>query len=125
MPATTVWSRFAVNAACVKTGTPLISGAAIRYQGQLTVFDTRTPTSPCYACLYPEAGEELENCRSNGILSPLVGIIGSFMALEAVKLLSGVGQPLIGRLLRLDAKSGELIVTQLQRDPACPVCQQH
>lgn len=115
-------TRFAVNAACVKTRTPLVSGAAIRYEGQVSVFDARDQQSPCYACLYPEAGEELENCRSNGILAPVVGVIGSYMALEAVKLLAGVGTPLTGRLLRLDAKSGELSVTRVKRDPACPVC---
>ncbi|MGH8307233.1 MAG: HesA/MoeB/ThiF family protein [Gammaproteobacteria bacterium] len=118
-------TRFAVNTACVKTRTPLISGAAIRYKGQMAVFDARDPASPCYACLYPEAGEELENCRSNGILAPLVGVIGSFMALEAVKLLSGAGQPLTGRLLRLDAKSGAVTVARIKKDPACPVCRQH
>lgn len=117
-------TRFAMNAACVKTGTPLISGAAIRYEGQMAVFDPRDASSPCYACLYPERGEELENCRSNGILAPVVGVIGSFMALEAVKLLSDTGQPLTGRLLRLDAKSGALTIAQIKRDPVCPVCQQ-
>ncbi|MHB8424784.1 MAG: HesA/MoeB/ThiF family protein, partial [Gammaproteobacteria bacterium] len=69
-------TRFAVNAACVGARKPLVSGAAIRYQGQLTVFDARNSSSPCYACLYPEAGEELENCRSNGILAPIVGVVG-------------------------------------------------
>ncbi|MGH8283052.1 MAG: HesA/MoeB/ThiF family protein [Gammaproteobacteria bacterium] len=117
-------TRFAVNADCVETKTPLISGAAIRYEGQMAVFDARDPASPCYACLYPETGEELENCRSNGILAPVVGIIGSFMALEAVKLLSGAGQTLTGRMLRLDAKSGAVTVAQIKKDPACPVCQQ-
>ncbi|MGH8378479.1 MAG: HesA/MoeB/ThiF family protein [Gammaproteobacteria bacterium] len=118
-------TRFAVNAACVKTRTPLVSGAAIRYEGQLSVFDARDADSPCYACLYPESGEALENCRSNGILAPLVGVIGSFMAVEAIKLITGVGQTLTGRLLRLDAKSGALSIAQIKRDPACPVCQQH
>ncbi|MGA9851398.1 MAG: HesA/MoeB/ThiF family protein [Gammaproteobacteria bacterium] len=118
-------TRFAINTACVKTGTPLISGAAIRYEGQMTVFDARDPASPCYACLYPESGEELEDCRSNGILAPLTGVIGSFMAVEAIKLIAGVGAPLIGRLLRLDAKSGEMLMTLITRDPACPVCLKH
>jgi len=115
-------TRFAVNAACVKAKTPLISGAAIRYEGQMAVFDARDAHSPCYACLYPEAGEQLENCRSNGILAPVVGVIGSFMALEAVKLLSDVGQPMTGKLLRLDAKAGVLSTSPIQRDPLCPVC---
>ena len=115
-------TRFAVNAACVAARKPLVSGAAIRYEGQMTVFDARDAASPCYACLYPESGEELENCRNNGILAPVVGVIGSFMALEAVKLITGVGTPLTGRLLRLNAKTGELAITSVKRDPACPVC---
>ncbi|MGB9429848.1 MAG: molybdopterin-synthase adenylyltransferase MoeB [Gammaproteobacteria bacterium] len=118
-------TRFALNAACVKTSTPLISGAAIRYEGQMCVFNARIATSPCYACLYPEAGEELENCRSNGILAPVVGVIGSFMAVEAVKLLSGAGRSMTGKLLRLDVKSGEVVITQMKRDPACPICRSH
>ncbi|MDE2024523.1 MAG: HesA/MoeB/ThiF family protein [Gammaproteobacteria bacterium] len=115
-------TRFAVNAACVKTRTPLVSGAAIRLEGQVAAFDARETASPCYACVYPAAGEELENCRSNGILAPLVGVIGSCMALEAVKLITGVGTPLTGRLLRLDARTGTLSMTNIKKDPACPVC---
>ncbi len=118
-------TRFAVNAACVGARKPLISGAAIRYQGQLTVFDARNSSSPCYACLYPESGEALENCRSNGILAPLAGVIGSLMAVEAIKLITGIGQPLMGRLWRLDAVTSESSISQLQRDPACPVCGVH
>jgi len=118
-------TRFAVNAACVGARKPLISGAAIRYQGQLTVFDARNSNSPCYACLYPEGGEQLENCRSNGILAPLVGVIGSLMAVEVIKLITGIGQPLIGRLWRLDAVTSESFISQLHRDPACPVCGAH
>jgi len=115
-------TRFAVNAVCMRARKPLVSGAAIRYDGQLTVFDSRDAKSPCYACLYPENGEELENCRSNGILAPLVGIIGSFMAIEAIKLISGAGQPLIGRLWRLNAANCKSSISHLTRDPACPVC---
>ncbi|HVC37660.1 MAG TPA: ThiF family adenylyltransferase, partial [Gammaproteobacteria bacterium] len=118
-------TRFAVNAACVRARKPLVSGAAIRYQGQLTVFDARNSSSPCYACLYPEAGEELENCRSNGILAPIVGVVGSLMAVEAIKLITGVGRPLTGRLWRLDAASAESSISRLKRDPACPVCGAH
>lgn len=118
-------TRFAVNAACVGARKPLISGAAIRYQGQLTVFDARNSSSPCYACLYPEGDEELENCRSNGILAPIVGVTGSLMAVEAIKLIAGIGQPLIGRLWRLDAVTSESFISRLQRDPACPVCGVH
>ena len=115
-------TRFAVNAACVEAKKPLVSGAAIRYQGQLAVFDARDLASPCYACLYGENDEELENCRQNGVLAPLTGVIGSLMAVEAIKLLAGTGKPLLGRLLRYDAQSGELRSTPFEKDPACPVC---
>lgn len=118
-------TRFAVNAASVTTRTPLVSGAAIRYEAQLTVFDPRIPSSPCYACLYEEDAEALEDCRSNGILAPLVGVIGSLMAVEAVKLLSGAGRPLIGRLLRFNARQGECTIIQLKQDPACAICHPH
>ena len=115
-------TRFAVNQACVAAGKPLVSGAALRYAGQLAVFDPRDAASPCYTCLYPEGGEELEDCRQNGVLAPLTGVIGSLMAVEALKLLTGVGMPLTGRLLRYDALTGEMHYTRLKRDPACPVC---
>ena len=115
-------TRFAVNRACVAAKTPLVSGAAIRYEGQLTVFDSRDPASPCYACLYEEGQEELENCRQNGVLAPLTGVIGSLMAVEAVKLIAATGEPLVGRLLRYDSRSGELRYTRFEKDPACPVC---
>lgn len=115
-------TRFAVNAACVAAKKPLVSGAALRYEGQLAVFDVRDAASPCYACLYEEGGEELENCRQNGVLAPLTGVIGSLMAVEAVKLLTGVGRPLTGQLLRYDAHSGETRHTSVRRDPSCAVC---
>lgn len=115
-------TRFAVNRACVAARTPLVSGAAIRYTGQLAVFDPRDPSSPCYACLYEEGHEELENCRQNGVLAPLTGVIGSLMAVETLKLLTGSGRPLLNRLLRFDAATGELATTRLEKDPACPVC---
>ena len=115
-------TRFAVNQTCIASGKPLVSGAALRYAGQLSVFDSRDGTSPCYACLYPEGGEELEDCRQNGVLAPVTGVIGSLMAVEALKLLTGVGTPSVGRLLRYDALSGEMRHTQLKRDPACTVC---
>jgi|SRR5215469_2319000 len=115
-------TRYAVNQACVAAKMPLVSGAALRYEGQLAVFDLRDAASPCYACLYEEGGEELENCQQNGVLAPLTGVMGSLMAVEAVKLLTGVGQPLTGRLLRFDALTGETRVTTVNRDPACPVC---
>lgn len=115
-------TRFAVNAACVRAGTPLVSGAAIRFDGQLTTFVPRDPSSPCYACLYQESDEELENCRSNGVLSPLTGVIGSMMAVEAIKLITGIGDTLAGRLLQYDARGATMRTTLLKRDPACPVC---
>jgi len=115
-------TRFAVNAACVAARKPLVSGAALRYEGQLSVFDLRDPLSPCYACLYEETGEELENCQRNGVLAPLTGVIGSLMAVETLKLLTGVGKPLTGQLLRYDALNGETRYTTLKRDPACQVC---
>ena len=117
-------TRFAINSACVRVRRPLISGAAVRYEGQLTAFDSRDTASPCYACLYPERGEELESCRENGVLAPLTGVIGSLMAVEAIKMLTGIGTSLVGRLLRVDARSGEIRFTKLNRDPACPVCVQ-
>ena len=115
-------TRFAVNRACVAERRPLVSGAAIRYQGQLAVFDSRDPPAPCYACLYQETGEELEDCQRNGVLAPLTGVIGSLMAVEAIKLLTGVGAPLTGQLLRYDALTGETRHTWIKKDPACPVC---
>jgi molybdopterin/thiamine biosynthesis adenylyltransferase len=117
-------TRFAVNQACVVAGKPLISGAALRYEGQLSVFDPRDAASPCYACLYPEGGEELEDCRQNGVLAPLTGVIGSLMAVEALKLITGVGTALSGRLLRYDALRGDIRYTTVRQDPACPVCRQ-
>ena len=117
-------TRYAVNSACMQAKRPLISGAAIRFEGQVSVFDTRNPTSPCYACLYPESNETLENCSSNGILAPVAGLIGCYMAAEAIKLITGTGRPLMGRLLRVDARSGETWVSRLPRDPECPACRQ-
>lgn len=115
-------TRFAVNSACVAAKKPLVSGAAIRYEGQLAVFDPRDPAGPCYACVYEEGSEELENCRQNGVLAPLTGVIGSLMAVEAIKLIAGTGKPLLRRLLRFDARSGEMRYTHFEKDPACPVC---
>jgi adenylyltransferase/sulfurtransferase len=94
----------------------------LRFEGQLTVFDARVAASPCYACLYAEGGEALESCRENGVLAPLTGVIGSLMAVEAVKLLCGVGAPLTGRLLRYDAATGDFHYSVIKKDPACPVC---
>jgi adenylyltransferase/sulfurtransferase len=114
-------TRFALNQACHDLRTPLVSGAAIRWDGQITVFDNR-PGSPCYRCLYTEDGEEELRCSENGVVAPLVGIIGAMQALEAIKLLSGVGEPLGGRLLMLDALRLQWRELRLRPDPACPVC---
>jgi adenylyltransferase/sulfurtransferase len=114
-------TRFAVNAACRARRTPLVSGAAIRMEGQVSVFSGR-PGSPCYHCLYPDEGELDESCSANGVLAPLVGVIGSIQAIEAIKLLSGAGQPLTGRLLLFDALQMEWRSVKLKADPACPVC---
>lgn len=114
-------TRYAVNRACVSRGKPLISGAAIRLEGQLGVFNN-TPQSPCYACLYPDATDVGERCSEVGVIGPLVGIIGSTQALEAVKLLTGIGEPLDGRLLLLDASTLQWHSAKLKKDPACAVC---
>jgi len=115
-------TRFAVNAACVRHRVPLVSGAAIRLEGQVAVFDARRADSPCYHCLYRD-GEELEQtCSENGVLAPLVGIIGSLQALEALKILLALGEALAGRLVVFDGMAHEWRTLKLQRDPACPVC---
>ncbi len=115
-------TRFAVNTACVSHRIPLVSGAAIRFEGQISVFDKRSNSNPCYNCLYSTSGDEEETCTENGILAPVVGIIGSMQALEAIKLVCGIGEPLIGRLLILDALTMNWRSMQLKQDPACPVC---
>lgn len=116
-------TRHAVNAACVQHGKPLVSGAAIRLDGQIAVYDPRSPASPCYACVFPptEAPEETR-CATLGVLAPLVGIIGSLQAAEALKLLTGAGIPLTGRLQMLDARTMDWTTLRTQRDAACPVC---
>lgn len=115
-------TRFAVNAACVRTRTPLVSGAVIRFEGQLAVFTPGVGNNPCYNCLYADHGELAESCVQTGVLAPLPGIIGSLQALEAIKLLTGVGEPLVGRLLLLDALSMEWNQMILKRNPRCPTC---
>ncbi|CAM3501613.1 HesA/MoeB/ThiF family protein [Halomonas lysinitropha] len=120
-------SRYAINAACRVAGVPLISGAAIRFSGQLAVFDPRDPDSPCYACLYPpgggesEEGDEALSCAESGVVAPLVGLIGSFQALEAIKLVSGAGTLHRG-LSTFDGLVGQWRHFRVPRDPACPVC---
>ena len=115
-------TRFAVNKACVKNRTPLVSGAAIRMEGQLAVFDSRQANSPCYHCLYKEGEEADQTCSENGVLSPVVGIIGSLQALEALKLILSLGETLIGRLLAFDGMTLEWRTLKLQQDPACKTC---
>lgn len=115
-------TRHLINRLCVKSQTPLVSGAAIGLDGQVAVFDSRNENNPCYACLYPEGGDEVLSCAENGVMAPLVGIIGSIQAMEALKVLSGMGQPLTQGLLLLDARSMEWRSLSLKKDPACKVC---
>jgi molybdopterin/thiamine biosynthesis adenylyltransferase len=116
-------TRQAVNAACVRHGKPLVSGAAIRLDGQLAVFDPRDPASPCYACLFPPDSQfEETRCATMGVLAPLVGVIGSLQAAEAIKLLSGAGQSMTGKLLMLDARTMDWTTLRVPRQPDCPVC---
>jgi adenylyltransferase/sulfurtransferase len=116
-------TRHAVNAACVTHRKPLVSGAAIRFDGQITVFDLRKADSPCYACLFPEdAGAEELRCAVMGVFAPLTGIVGTTQAAEALKLLAGIGEPLVGRLMILDALAMEWRVIRLRKDPGCKVC---
>jgi adenylyltransferase/sulfurtransferase len=114
-------TRDAVNAACIAAGIPLVSGAAIRTEGQIACFSGR-PGDPCYRCLYPDLGDGGETCAREGVLAPLVGIIGSVQATEAIKLLVGLGEPLVGRLLLLDALTMEVRNLRIPRDPGCAVC---
>ncbi|CAN5221764.1 molybdopterin-synthase adenylyltransferase MoeB [soil metagenome] len=115
-------TRFAVNEACARARTPLVSGAAIRFEGQIAVFRHDLGGGPCYRCLYAESDETLEDCAGSGVLGPLVGVIGSFMAVEAIKLLTGVGETIHGRLLTFDALAAEWRSVNLKRDPECPIC---
>ncbi len=114
-------TRFLLNRLCHAAGTPLVSGAAIRWEGQLAVFRYRDDEA-CYHCLYPENGEEETGCGETGVAAPLVGVIGSLQAQEALKLLSGVGTPLVNRLLLIDTLNAEWRTLKLRRDPHCPVC---
>ncbi|WP_426152198.1 molybdopterin-synthase adenylyltransferase MoeB [Pseudomonas sp. DC3000-4b1] len=116
-------TREAVNAACFAAGKPLVSGAAIRLEGQLSVFDPRQAHSPCYHCLYGQGSEAELSCSEAGVLGPVVGLVGSLQALEALKVLAGFGEPLVGRLLLIDAASARFRELRLKRDPHCPVCQ--
>ena len=116
-------TRHAINRACVKHGKPLISGAAIRFDGQVTVYDPRDPESPCYACIFPETDALEETpCAAMGVFAPLVGMVGTLQAAEALKLLCGIGRVLTGRLLLLDGRAMEWHEMTLVRNAACPVC---
>ena len=116
-------TRYAINAACVATQTPLISGAAIRWEGQVGVFDFRDPTSPCYACLYPDTQSTSDlSCAENGVAAPIVGIIGSIQALEAIKLLTGTGESLCGSVLVMDGKYQQWQKLKLSKALNCSVC---
>ncbi len=114
-------TRFALNETCHGLRTPLVSGAAIRWDGQVSVF-AGEPGGPCYRCLYPEEGEDELRCSENGVVAPLVGIIGAVQALEAIKLLCSAGESLTGRLLVLDALRMHWRELRVRADPACPVC---
>jgi molybdopterin/thiamine biosynthesis adenylyltransferase len=116
-------TRQAVNAACVRHGKPLVSGAAIGWDAQIAVYDVRKAEAPCYACLFPpDAGFEDVSCSTMGVFAPLVGIVGSVQAAEALKLIIGTGEPLAGRLLMLDARSMRWDSINMPRQPHCPVC---
>ena len=115
-------TRFAVNAACVEHKTPLVSGAAIRFEGQVAVFTPGRADSPCYNCLYADNGEEMQNCATNGVIAPVTGIIGSIQAMEAMKLIMGIGETLTGRLLLLDGLSMQWNEMKLRRNNLCPTC---
>jgi molybdopterin/thiamine biosynthesis adenylyltransferase len=116
-------TRHAVNRACVAAGVPLVAGAAIRFDGQLSVFDTRHADCPCYACVFPEdSGFEDVACSTMGVFAPLVGIVGAVQAAEALKLIVQIGTPLAGRLLLLDGRAMEWTEIKAARNPACTVC---
>ncbi|VAW61553.1 Molybdopterin-synthase adenylyltransferase [hydrothermal vent metagenome] len=115
-------SRFMINRACFNTRTPLVSGAAIRMEGQVSVFDFQNNDSPCYRCLYDEAGEENTSCSENGVMSPMVGIIGSIQAMESIKLLTNYGETLTGKLLITDALCQDWRTMKFKKSPDCPVC---
>jgi adenylyltransferase/sulfurtransferase len=116
-------TRHAVNRACVEAGVPLVSGAAIRFDGQLAVFDPRRDDSPCYHCLFPE-GQDVEEirCAVMGVFAPLTGIVGTMQAAEALKIAGGFAAPAVGRLLLIDARSMSIDTIRVPRDPGCAVC---
>jgi molybdopterin/thiamine biosynthesis adenylyltransferase len=116
-------TRHAINRACVRHARPLVSGAAIRFDGQLMVFDHTTRESACYACLFPEDAQVEEvQCSTMGVFAPLTGVIGALQAMEAIKLLAAVGESSNGRLHVIDAKTAEWRSVRITKDPACSVC---
>jgi len=116
-------TRHALNRACVAQSKPLVSGAGIRFDGQVAVFDLRQPGAPCYHCLFPESDDACEErCATMGVFAPLVGVIGTIQAMEAIKLVAGVGETLAGRLLLFDALCARWHEVRLARDPRCPAC---
>lgn len=115
-------TRFAINAACVRQQTPLVSGAAIRFEGQVAVFTPGQNDSPCYNCLYHSDGEELVNCATNGVVAPITGLVGSIQALEAMKLVMSVGETLVGKLLLIDGLTMEINTMRLRKNASCPTC---
>lgn len=115
-------TRDAVNRACVAAKTPLVSAAAIGMAAQLAVFDTRVPQSPCYRCLYPDADEAAAACAESGVLATVVGVVGTLAATEVLKMLTGVGKPLVGHLWLWEADVAMMRTLVVRRDPACPVC---
>ena len=116
-------TRHAVNRACVAARVPLVSGAAIRFDGQLAVFDARRDDSPCYHCLFPDGADVEEvRCATMGVFAPLTGIVGTMQAAEALKLAGGFGEPAVGRLLLVDALTMAVDAIRVPRDPGCPVC---
>ena len=116
-------TRYMLNRLCVKFKKPLVSGAALGFEGQITVYDMRSDASPCYHCLFPDNGEDTDlRCATNGVFAPLVGMVGTAQAAEALKLLMGIGESLQGRLLLLDALAMEWRTIKLSKDPACIAC---
>lgn len=116
-------TRHAINRAAVKHNVPVVSGAGIRFSGQISVYDLRDPQAPCYHCLFPEADDVQElRCATTGVLGPLVGMVGCIQAAEALKLLGGFGEPLVGRLLSVDALTMQWHTVKFRKDPQCEVC---
>lgn len=115
-------TRFAVNKACVTLRKPLVSGAAIRFEGQVSVFTANKNGSPCYNCLYKNDGGEERNCATNGVIAPITGIVGSIQALEAIKLIIQIGEPLTGRLLLIDGLTMNIREMRFKKNPGCPAC---